>query len=315
MTLKTALHEQHTAMGGRMVDFGGWQMPLHYGSQIEEHHQVRHSVGMFDVSHMMIVDLTGYRVREFIRFLLANDVGAAARPGKAMYSCMLNEQGGIIDDVIVYDLAENGFRMVVNAATRDKDLAWIDQHADSFGVTVQARFDLAMIAVQGPDARTEVLQMISEKIISVIDLKPFYASAENGYFIARTGYTGEDGFEIILPEEQAAVVWQELHHAGVKPCGLGARNTLRLEAGMNLYGSDMDESTTPLESGLAWTVAWEPEQRNFIGRSALETQRTIGVSGKLIGIVLEERGVLRDHQRVLCEVQYVTTISKIKVEG
>ncbi len=301
MTLKTALYEQHLAMGGKMVDFGGWQMPLHYGSQIEEHHQVRRAAGMFDVSHMMIVDITGPQAREFMRFLLANDVGAEPRPGKAMYSCMLNEQGGVVDDVIVYDLGDDGFRMVVNAATRDKDLAWIDQQVNSFDVAIQARFDLAMIAVQGPAARDRIVQIMVEEAASVIDLKPFYASAGNGSFVARTGYTGEDGFEIILPEEQAAALWQQLHRAGVEPCGLGARDTLRLEAGMNLYGSDMDESRSPLESGLGWTVAWQPEERNFIGRAALETQRDVGVSAKLTGLVLEGRGVLRNHQRVLCE--------------
>ncbi len=301
MTLKTALYEQHLAMGGKMVDFGGWQMPLHYGSQIEEHHQVRRAAGMFDVSHMMIVDISGPQVREFMRFLLANDVGPAPRPGKAMYSCMLNEQGGVVDDVIVYDLGEDGFRMVVNAATRDKDLAWINRQMDAFDVAIQARFDLAMIAVQGPAACDKIMQLAAEKGVSAVDLKPFYAAAGDGFFIARTGYTGEDGFEIMLPEEQAVALWQQLHRAGVVPCGLGARDTLRLEAGMNLYGSDMDESCSPLESGLAWTVAWQPEERNFIGRAALEIQREVGAAARLAGLVLDGRGVLRNQQRVLCE--------------
>ncbi len=301
MTLKTVLYEQHLAMGGKMVDFGGWQMPLHYGSQIEEHHQVRRAAGMFDVSHMMIVDVSGPRARGFMRFLLANDVGAEPRPGKAMYSCMLNEQGGVVDDVIVYDLGDDGFRMVVNAATRDKDLAWIDQQAAPFDVAIRARFELAMIAVQGPAARDKAMQAVAEKMVSAVELKPFHACAGNGFFIARTGYSGEDGFEIILPEEQAAALWKQLHHAGVEPCGLGARDTLRLEAGMNLYGSDMDETCSPLESGLGWTVAWQPEERNFIGRAALETQREIGVTVKRVGLLLDGRGVLRSGQRVLCE--------------
>ncbi len=300
MSLKTALYEQHLSMGGKMVDFGGWQMPLHYGSQIEEHHQVRKSVGMFDVSHMMIVDLGGARVRQFMRFLLANDVGPEPRPGKAIYSCMLNEQGGVIDDLIVYDRGEEGFRMVVNAATRDKDLAWIDRHAAAYGVDVQARVELAMIAVQGPEARERVLRILVEQVPSAVTLEPFRATWENGFFISRTGYTGEDGFEIILPEEEAATLWQRLRRFGVAPCGLGARDTLRLEAGMNLYGADMDEGCTPLESGLAWTVAWEPFAREFIGRAALEAQRAIGVPRRLTGLVLEERGVLRNGQRVVC---------------
>ncbi len=301
MTLKTALYEQHVAMGGKMVDFGGWQMPLHYGSQIEEHHQVRRAAGMFDVSHMMVVDLSGSQVREFMRYLLANDVGSVPAPGKAMYSCMLNEQGGVIDDVIVYDLEDNAFRMVVNAATRDKDLAWINRQMDTFDVLMQARFDLAILAIQGPAARDRVLQILGDTVTSTIGLKPFFSTVGNGFFIARTGYTGEDGFEVILPEEQVASLWQEFHRAGVQPCGLGARDTLRLEAGMNLYGSDMDESESPLESGLDWTVAWEAAERNFIGRAALEAQRDVGLSSKLVGLVLEGRGVLRNHQRVLCK--------------
>ncbi len=287
-------------MGGRMVDFGGWQMPLHYGSQIEEHHQVRQDAGMFDVSHMMIVDIHGSQARDFLRFLLANDVGVTPNPGKAIYSCMLNEQGGVIDDLIVYDLGEEGFRMVVNAATRDKDLAWINRKIAAFDVAVHARFDLAMIAVQGPAARDRVLQMVGDSVTAAISLKPFFAAAENGLFVARTGYTGEDGFEIILPEQQVTELWQQFYRAGVKPCGLGARDTLRLEAGMNLYGRDMDENWSPLESGLAWTVAWQPAERNFIGRAALEAQQDVGLSSKLVGLVLEERGVLRNDQRVLC---------------
>ncbi len=301
MTLKTILYEEHIALGGKMVDFSGWQMPLHYGSQIEEHHQVRRAAGMFDVSHMMVVDLNGTQVREFMRFLLANDVGPASTPGKAMYSCMLNEQGGVIDDLIVYDRGENGFRMVLNAATRDKDLAWINRQTDAFDVTLQARFDLAMIAVQGPDARDRVLQILGDTLTAAIGLKPFFSTTENGFFIARTGYTGEDGFEIILPEERAADLWRQFHRLGVKACGLGARDTLRLEAGMNLYGSEMDENSSPLESGLAWTVAWQPAERNFIGRAALEAQRDVGLSSKLAGLVLDGRGMLRNNQRVLCE--------------
>ncbi|NNF60070.1 MAG: glycine cleavage system aminomethyltransferase GcvT [Gammaproteobacteria bacterium] len=300
MAQRTPLYEQHKAAGGRMVDFAGWDMPVHYGSQIDEHHAVRRAAGMFDVSHMTVVDLHGERVREFLRYLLANDVAKLKTPGRALYTCMLNESGGVLDDLIVYYLDESFFRAVVNAATRDKDLAWITLQAEEFGVAVKERDDLAMIAVQGPQARELAAGCLAEAgREQALGLKPFNAVAIGDYFVARTGYTGEDGFEIILPGDTAAALWQMLADAGVAPCGLGARDTLRLEAGMNLYGQDMDESTTPLVSALGWTVAWEPEDRDFIGRAALEQQKAAGVEQKLVGLVLLGRGVLRAHQKIV----------------
>ncbi len=296
---KTLLNPVHREMGGRMVEFGGWDMPLHYGSQLEEHHQVRRDAGMFDVSHMTVVDLKGERVKPFLRMLLANDVDKLKVPGKALYSCMLNEDGGVIDDLIVYYLNDEDYRMVVNAGTTDKDLAWIEQHAKAYQVDVKPRRDLAMIAVQGPRARDKALPLLPPHLRDfVANLKPFQAAWDGDWFVARTGYTGEDGFEIMLPEEQAADLWRGLSEAGVAPIGLGARDTLRLEAGMNLYGSDMDESVTPLESGLAWTVAMQPPERGFIGRPALEAQQRKGVENKLVGLLLTGRGVLRNHQKL-----------------
>jgi aminomethyltransferase len=295
------LYEAHLAMGAKIVDFGGWDMPLHYGSQIEEHHSVRRAAGMFDVSHMTIVDLEGERVREFLRYLLANNVDRLTQPGKALYTCMLNEQGGVIDDLIVYFVNDQWFRLIVNAATRDKDLAWITHHAAVFAVHVKERDDLAMIAVQGPQARDAVHGLIGAAATQAAALGPFHAVQAGEAFIARTGYTGEDGYEIMLPAAQATGFWQRLHQAGVKPIGLGARDTLRLEAGMNLYGADMDEGTTPLESGLSWTVAWEPAGRDFIGRAALEAQRREGAKFKLVGLVLDDKGVLRNHQKVIID--------------
>ena len=295
----TPLHDQHVALGAKMVDFGGWDMPLAYGSQIEEHHQVRRDAGMFDVSHMTVVDITGPQARDYLRRLLANDVDRLAAPGKALYSCMLDEQGGVIDDLIVYHLDANRYRMVINAATTDKDLAWMRRQAEGFDVDLKVRDDLAMIAVQGPTARERVHRVLGGEAERVADLKPFFMAELGEMAVARTGYTGEDGYEIMLPAGAAADFWQRLLDAGVKPCGLGARDTLRLEAGMNLYGSDMDETVTPLESGLAWTVAFEPADRDFIGRAALERQRAEGVGRKLVGLVLEDRGVLRNHQPVL----------------
>jgi aminomethyltransferase len=298
MGLKTALYDTHVLQGAKIVDFGGWEMPLHYGSQIEEHHAVRRDAGMFDVSHMSIVDLRGDRVRELLRRLLANDVDRLTTPGKALYSCMLLPGGGVIDDLIVYWVADTWFRLVVNAGTRDKDLAWIRRHAAGFAVTVAARPDLAMIAIQGPNARDKTLPLLAPALrASAHELAPFSAAAVDSWFIARTGYTGEDGFEVMLPAVQAANAWNALRAQGIQPAGLGARDTLRLEAGMNLYGNDMDEEHHPMESGLAWTVALEPDTRDFIGRAALLQLRGAAVD-QLVGLVLEERGVLRSHQKV-----------------
>jgi aminomethyltransferase len=290
----------HERLGARIVDFGGWDMPVHYGSQIGEHHAVRRNAGVFDVSHMCVIDLAGDRVRPFLERLVANDVGKLRASGKALYTCLLDDSAGILDDLIVYYLDERAFRLVVNAGTRDKDLAWIRSHAAEFGVTVTERTDVGMLAVQGPAARTIVAEMLPEsERARVLALGPFSAAAVDDWFIARTGYTGEDGFEIVLPAGEAEKTWLALNERGVQSAGLGARDTLRLEAGMNLYGSDMDESTHPLESGLAWTVAFEPASRAYIGRAALEAIRARGVERKLVGLVLDDRGVLRGHQRVI----------------
>ena len=302
MGKRTPLYDMHVAAGAQMVDFGGWDMPLNYGSQIEEHHQVRRDAGMFDVSHMTIVDIHGEQVRSFLRKLLANDVDRLKQAGKALYSCMLNEEGHVLDDLIVYYMHDNGFRLVVNSATREKDLAWMAMQAMAFDLTIKERDDLTMIAVQGPNARSKAQQALGERGQGLDEIGVFYIQEVDAELaVARTGYTGEDGYEIMLPVAQASSLWAALLEAGVRPCGLGARDTLRLEAGMNLYGADMDESVTPLESGLGWTVAWEPQDRHFIGRQALEKQRDNGVENKLVGLVLQERGVLRNHQKVIVE--------------
>ena len=296
---RTVLFDTHTEMGARIVPFGGWDMPLHYGSQLEEHHAVRRDAGMFDVCHMTVVDLRGERVREFLRYLLANDVARLKTPGKALYSCMLNPQGGVIDDLIVYFMDESWFRMVVNAGTTEKDVAWLQQHATGFEVTVSPRNDLAMIAVQGPNAREKALPLLPGELQAEAEqLKPFFAACRGDWFVGRTGYTGEDGFEIVLPESGAVAFWRALADAGVRPAGLGARDTLRLEAGMNLYGSDMDEEISPLEAGLNWTVAWEPSERNFIGREAIEARRGDPANRRFVGLLLTGRGVLRNHQKL-----------------
>ena len=300
---RTPLFEEHQRLGARIVDFGGWDMPLHYGSQIDEHHAVRRRAGMFDVSHMTVVDIDGADARPWLRHLLANDVDRLQEPGRALYSCMLNETGGVIDDLIAYHLGGNRYRIVVNAATRAKDLAWLERRAAGHEVAVRERPDLAMIAVQGPEARELAASLFVSDAHreAVLKLQPFQAADLGELFVARTGYTGEDGWEIILPAARAAVLWRGLEQAGAAPCGLGARDTLRLEAGMNLYGQDMDEDSSPLESGLGWTVAWEPADRDFIGRRALEAQRHSGALRKFVGLLLQDKGVLRSHQRVVVE--------------
>lgn len=295
----TPLYDAHLAAGARMVDFVGWALPINYGSQIEEHHQVRKGAGMFDVSHMTVVDIRGPQARAFLSKLLANDVAKLTNPGRAFYSCMLNERGGVIDDLICYFMDEEWFRMVVNATTRDKGLAWLERQGAEFSIAVTEHHELAIIAVQGPRARDCVHSLLPADVVGLLgEIKPFTAMKAQSRFIARTGYTGEDGYEIMLPGGEAEAEWRALQEAGVRPCGLGARDTLRLEAGMNLYGQDMDEDVTPLESGLAWTVAMK-DDRDFIGRPALERQKEQGLSRKLVGLVLEGRGVLRPGQTVL----------------
>lgn len=294
MTQQTVLHPQHLEAGAKMVDFHGWDMPINYGSQLEEHHAVRQDAGMFDVSHMTIVDVKGSQAKAFLQKLLANDVGRLTQPGKAVYSGMLNEQGGVIDDLITYYFADDDYRMIVNSATREKDLAWMTTQATGFDVTLTERPELAMIAVQGPNAKAKAATVFSAGQNAAVDgMKPFFGVQAGSLFIATTGYTGEDGYEIVVPADEAAALWNALKDAGVRPCGLGARDTLRLEAGMNLYGQDMDETISPLAANMAWTIAWEPAERNFIGRQALEAQRAAGDQPKLVGLVMKEKGVLR----------------------
>ena len=300
MGRRTPLYDLHVELGARMVDFGGWDMPVNYGSQIEEHHAVRRDAGIFDVSHMCVIDARGANVREFLSKLVANDVARLKTSGKALYSCMLNDAGGVIDDLIVYYIDESFFRIVVNAGTRDKDLAWMLKVAAPYGIELTERTDLAMLAVQGPNARAKVAELLpAEHRDAALALEVFSGRQLGAWFVARTGYTGEDGFEIMLPAADAARTWRELNTRGVKSAGLGARDTLRLEAAMNLYGNDMDESQNPLESGLAWTVSFDDPARDFIGRKALEQLKAAGLKKKFVALVLDDRGVLRGHQKVI----------------
>ena len=293
----TPLHSAHREAGARLVDFAGWEMPLHYGSQLEEHHAVRRDAGMFDISHMLAIDVEGAAAREFLRGALANDVARLKTPGKALYSCLLNEAGGVLDDLIVYFLREDRFRVIVNAGTADTDLAWLEglRAKRAPQLALRARRDLAMIAVQGPKAREKTWRALPDLKAASEPLGSFFGVQAGERFIARTGYSGEDGFELLLPAARALEAWKRLAAAGVRPCGLGARDTLRLEAGMNLYGQDMDETVTPLESGLAWTVALA-EARDFVGKAALLSRKPVR---EFTGLVLLVRGgVLRAHQKV-----------------
>lgn len=297
--LKTPFFQYHVRLGGKMVPFSGWDMPLHYGSQLKEHHAVREDCGLFDVSHMGIIDLKGPGVEALLRAILCNNIDRIPHIGQSQYSLMLTSQGNVADDLLVYRLGENFFAVVVNAGTRDKDLAWIRVHAATFGVEVTERRDLAMLAVQGPNSVQKLKSFLPDVLWSrVQELKPFHVLADEDWRIARTGYTGEDGFELMVPNEGAGLVWDGLLRAEISPAGLGCRDTLRLEAGFSLYGHDMDEQTNPLESGLGWTVAWNPPERDFIGRKALELLRQEPALRKRVGILLTAKGVLRDHQKV-----------------
>ncbi|MET0357192.1 MAG: glycine cleavage system aminomethyltransferase GcvT [Cellvibrio sp.] len=299
MGFKTALYATHQSMGGKLVDFGGWDMPLHYGSQIEEHNHVRKASGMFDVSHMTVVDVKGEDAKAYLQYLLANDVAKIESvPGKALYSGMLNPDGGVIDDLIVYNMG-SWFRTVVNCGTREKDLAWMTKVAADFKVELKERTDLAMVAIQGPAAIALTKTVVSPACGQLIDsLKIFQGLPEGDWFIARTGYTGEDGLEVMLPNDEVVNFWQALAAAGVPACGLAARDTLRLEAGMNLYGHEMDDSVSPLAANMGWTIAWQPTDRKFIGREAIEAEKNAGTAYKLVGLVLRERGVMRAEQVV-----------------
>lgn len=295
-TLKpTPLHPCHLESKARLTDFAGWAMPLHYGSQLHEHRAVREHAGLFDVSHMGIVDVEGPGALPFLRYVLANDCGRL-KPGAALYSALLNEAGGVLDDLIAYHLGDS-YRLVVNASTCERDLQWLRAHQAPFEVTLTPRRDLALLALQGPGARELFARVIGgQNGADATALRPFHVAQfqgdQGGWVVAATGYTGEDGFEIMLPATAGPGLWQALLAAGAAPAGLGARDTLRLEAGMNLYGHEMDETVSPFAANMGWTVAFEPE-RDFIGRAALQRERGANAGPHLSGLVMREPGVLR----------------------
>lgn len=304
MTQRTPLFDAHTAHNGKIVDFGGWELPVNYGSQIDEHNAVRTDAGMFDVSHMLVTDVTGDNAKAFLQKLLANDVAKLSFVGKALYSGMLNDKGGVIDDLIVYRMneSETAYRIVSNGATREKDSAHFAKIGEEFGVTLTPRYELAMLAVQGPKAVEKMLAVKPEWADKVNALKPFVGvDLGNDWFVARTGYTGEDGVEVVMPADEAVGFFDELVKAGVTPCGLGARDTLRMEAGMNLYGNDMDDDTSPLEAGMGWTVDLKDESRDFVGKSALVALKNEGIKVRQVGLLLAKGGVLRAGMEVVTD--------------
>ena len=294
----TPLYDQHSQAGASLIDFYGWWLPMHYGSQIDEHHAVRADVGMFDVSHMAIVEIVGQDVTSFLRYLLANDVAKLKQVGRAQYTLMLNESGGFLDDLIVFFCDHDRYRLIFNAANAQRNIDWVCEQGQSYDVSVRHLSHYANIAIQGPKSWDVIHQVMPDTYSALVDLKPFRFIETQGWLLSRTGYTGEDGFEIMLPNDAASDFWQQLLDVGVQPCGLGARDTLRLEAGLNLYGQDMDESTLPIEANLDWVVAWKDDQRDFMGRQALEHKQP-QTDKRLQGVVLTERGVLRSGQQVV----------------
>jgi len=310
MTTKTVLFDLHQQLGAKIVDFAGWQMPLHYGSQIKEHGYVREDAGFFDVSHMQVIDISGSDCVKFLSYLLANDIAKLTTQGKALYSCMLNPAGGVVDDLIVYRLTDT-YRIILNASVDGANLTWLQTQATAFNVNIVAQTDLSIIAIQGKNAREKTIPLLPTALQQPAkNLTPFFATdIIDNYCIARTGYTGEDGFEVMLPIDKTVNFVKALVESGVMPCGLGARDSLRLEAGMNLCGVDMDAEHSPLVSGLSWTVAFQPEQRDFIGRNALIQQQTNGIQQKLIGLILTSRGVLRNDLAVFQQDKCVGKIT------
>ncbi|HHX35401.1 MAG TPA: glycine cleavage system aminomethyltransferase GcvT [Gammaproteobacteria bacterium] len=298
MGLRTPLYDMHLALGAKMVDFNGWDMPLHYGSQVEEHHHVRKECGVFDISHMSIFDIQGAQAQALLQQLLSNDVALLDSVGHAQHSTMLNEQGGVIDDLMVFRI-DTGYRLVSNAVTRERVQAWLEQHAANSSCSVVWRNDLCLFSIQGPLARERLSSILSSSRTSLIqNLQHHFAATDGDWFISCTGYTGEDGIEIMLPAKQAIDFMNELVGAGISPIGIGARDTLRLEAGFNLYGFDTNEHVSPLTANMHALISWQPESRDFIGRRALQAQQDSGITEKLVGLVLEERGVLRAGQPV-----------------
>ena len=290
---KTTLFEQHKNLGAKIVDFGGWSMPINYGSQINEHKVVRSDVGIFDVSHMSIFDLSGSEQAKFLKYLLPNDVDKIKNSGRALYSPLLNNDGGVLDDLIVYNLGTH-YRIISNCATRSQNHDWFVKQSESYDVKIKLMNDLSIIAIQGPNS----INLLDKIGIHDLDrMSDFDVKIYNSSMIAKTGYTGEEGFEVVIENSDVESFWLSLLEAGASAIGLGARDTLRLEAGLNLYGTDMDTNNNPYESNLAWTIDLNDKKRDFIGKRALE-EINKDACKELKGIILRDKGILRSHQLI-----------------
>lgn len=300
MLKKTALNLAHKALGARMVDFGGWDMPVIYSNQIEEHHAVRTQAGLFDVSHMGEVMISGPDAFALVQKLVTKDI-SKMKPGRVSLGVMCTEAGGIIDDLTVYKYDDERYMLVINAGTREKDVAWCKQNAQGMDVQIDdISDDVTKIDIQGPKAQ-KILQELTDADLSEIKRYWFKTIAVNGteMTVSRSGYTGEDGFELYLPNSAAEDLWHKLIEVGTAdgllPCGLGSRDTLRTECGMMLYGHDISTETTPLEAVYGWAVSFD---KDFIGKAALLKQKEAGVKKKLIGFEVIERGIAREHYAI-----------------
>ena len=293
---KTPLNNAHIELGAKMVNFSHWEMPISYTSLIEEHHAVRNTAGVFDVSHMSVFDFNGGDQVAFFEKIFANDIKKISNEDKAIYGALLNEEGGILDDLIIYHANEK-FRLVSNCSTREQNRQWYEKHAVEFGVEVVERSDMGILAIQGPDALSKILS-IDGINPQVNNLQSFGCMFDGDKLYARTGYTGEDGLEIIVPSEDINQFWDQALRLGCTPIGLGARDTLRLEAGLNLYGNDMTIENHPYESNLGWTIDMTDENRQFIGKQALLSIDQ-SKSQKIVGIILRDKGVLRSGYEVI----------------
>ncbi|MDC0207743.1 glycine cleavage system aminomethyltransferase GcvT [Pseudomonadota bacterium] len=295
---KTPLHNAHIQLGAKMVNFSNWEMPISYSSLIKEHNAVRNAAGIFDVSHMSVFDFDGGNQIAFFKKIFANDIKKIYKNNKAIYGALLNEEGGILDDLIIYH-ANNKFRLVSNCSTREQNKQWLEKYAVEFGVKVMERSDMGILAIQGPDALNKIME-IKEIDAQVNTLPSFGCMFEGDKLYARTGYTGEDGLELIVPTQDINHLWDQALELGCTPIGLGARDTLRLEAGLNLYGNDMTINNHPYESNLGWTIDMSDKNREFIGKNALLSIDQ-SKSQKIVGIILQDKGVLRSGYEITHE--------------